>query len=582
MARKKVVETKRDPMVEFVSGQFEVYKEFHQARFDEAKDIVDYWSNKPPKRDEDWMNAVAVPMTVEAEQTITPRLFSALFPNDAPVEVQVEGNADRMQGSVIKHTIQHYFRVGDFQGESHPAISQCTLLGTAYVETGSWFVRLSNSPDGTTYLAESRPNARFVDFFDMFPHPGKRCVEDGLPIIRKQDIDAEALKKYADAMKIDNMQEALESDHPEDCGTKDKSPLGKKYEVLQYWGPWDKTFDTTDEDGNKATERKAVQHWIIVVNRKVLLRGDTNPYNHQLPPYCRIKLFPDIKPSWFGVGVGKIGAPTQERLNKMVNQRLDNVDLVLQKQCMYNAQDPNINKKKLRVAKPGQAHGVADTTTSIKWMDTPDVTQSSYKEEEIAKADYRQATGAAAPIVPTEGTQHRTAMGINMLQNAAGMRFLPVLKSMENDLVAMSAYFYLINLQQFMSQAEWIQMTSDGGEQFPWMVTPQQIQAKAEFIPTGVTEAQNREVEVGQLLRFKELTVNDPTVNRQEINRRIAELFGFKDIQKLLTNIQQPQGGGPLSANEQLAIQQRIQEGASPDQIKQEMLGNTPQPEPMV
>lgn len=576
MKKKNNTENKLDPMVKFVVEQFEYYEREHRDLFEKKKKLIDYWNNKPPARDEDWQNAVVVPITVEAEQTITPRLFNALFPNTAPIEVQVEGHADRGHANIIKSTIQHFFRVANVQGHAYSAIAQTVLLGTGYIEMGMWLARLGNRPDGTVYLAESRPKAEFIDFFEMYPHPSKKELDDGLPIIRRQEIDAETLKRYADITPIKNLKEALESDFPKEAGVKPSGTINRRYEILHYWGTWDKEYEQ-NIDNKTVKVKKAVPHWIIVVNRKVLIRGDVNPYNHQLPPYCRLKMFPDQKPSWYGIGIGDIGAPTQERLNKMVNQRLDNVDLVLQKQCAYNANDPYINKKKLSVAKPGQKHAVADVNNSIKWIDTPDVTSSSFKEEEIAKADFRQSTGASAPIVPT-GEQHRTAMGISMLQSAAGVRFLPVLRVMEQDLITRGAMFFLTNLQQFMSQPEWIQLTSDDGKKVPWLVTPENIMRKADFIPTGVSEAQNREMEVSQLLRFKEITQDDPTVNRQEINRRIASLMGFKDIDKLLTDITRPEGGGALSAQKQLLIQQRLQEGATPAQIKQEILGPPPQP----
>jgi hypothetical protein len=115
----------------------------------------------------------------------------------------------------------------------------------------------------------------------------------------------------------------------------------------------------------------------------------------------------------------------------------------------------------------------------------------------------------------------------------------------------------------------------NGSEQV-LVVSPQDIQAQAQFIPMGVSETLQREVQIGQLMRFKELTVNDPTINRQEINKRIAELMGFKDIQKLLTPMQPQMRPGGLSPDMQQRIAQRRAEGASPDQIKLELLGQPP------
>ncbi len=73
--------------------------------------------------------------------------------------------------------------------------------------------------------------------------------------------------------------------------------------------------------------------------------------------------------------------------------------------------------------------------------------------------------------------------------------------------------------------------------------------------------------------------MQDPTVNRAEINKRIAEFMGFKDIAKLLAPPQQPRQQGGMGQEEQMQIQQRLAEGASPEQIKAELLGNPPMPE---
>jgi hypothetical protein len=103
------------------------------------------------------------------------------------------------------------------------------------------------------------------------------------------------------------------------------------------------------------------------------------------------------------------------------------------------------------------------------------------------------------------------------------------------------------------------------------------IQTRAKFIPTGVSETLNKELQVGQLLRFKELTKDDPTVNRREINKRIAELMGFKDIPMILSPPQPVKQGGPLSPEEQMRIQQRVAEGATDDQIESEMFQDSNQ-----
>ena len=210
-------------------------------------------------------------------------------------------------------------------------------------------------------------------------------------------------------------------------------------------------------------------------------------------------------------------------------------------------------------------------------METPDVTASSYKEEELAKADYREATGASAPLMPTEKNQTETAAGINLLQGAAGIRFRPVLKKMETDLITATSMMFLSHLQQFMTLPEWVKITTNDGKESPILVKPEALQAKVQIVPTGISETLNKETQIGQLLRFKEVSANDRTINQAELNRRIAELMGFKDISKIIIQQKPVQAGpGQLSPEDQQYIQQRMQEGASREQIMMELNGNPP------
>ena len=578
-----------DKFAAWISAEFDRYKRFHAATFEKAEKHYNYWVGKPPKREWDWQNQVPIPVMVEGEQTITPRLFTALFPNEAPVDVKVEGDEDPQQGTKIKYLLQHYFRVADVQSTFASVLAQNTLFGTGYIEGGSWYVRRGwqIGDDGVPYetVIESRPDAKLVDFFEIFPHPAKLRMDDGLPLIRRRLCDAGFLRGLMDNPFFEtvNIQKALDSEFPDAQNIKDPDQKPHEiFEMLEYWGPKDK--DVIDpKDGAKIGTQKARPWWGVVINRKVLIRSIPNPYNHQLPPFCKIRLFPDVKPSWFGVGIGQIGAPTNERLNKMVNQRLDNVDLVLNRQGVYNGNDPLIDRKRLQISRPGKFYKVSDTITSIKFLDIPDVTASSYKEEELAKQYFHQATGAAEALTPAPSDQqHRTAMGIQLMQGAAGARFKPVLTCIEMEGIQQLAFFFFSNLKQFMTNDEWVLVTGENGTTEPIQVTPQDIQAKVFFIPMGVSETVNKEMQLSQFLRYKELTMDDPTVNRQEINRRIAELFGFKDVQKLLTPIQMDPGdaGGLLNPANKLKIQQRLAEGAHPNQIKAEIMGGAPHPGP--
>lgn len=587
-ATKKTSKTaEKDKMVDYVVTEFERYERAHSDRFEKARAVYKDWLGEPTVRDETWQNQVHVPVTFEAEQTVSPRIFAALFPSEAPIELKAEGETPEESAIGIKSLLQHHFRLSDVDIKGNSSISQTSLLGTGYLYAPwkyckKWQV---DPQTGERYMAvvDNRPDCEVVDFFELYPHPAKIYVDDELPLIRRRFCDAEYLKKMANMpqFKFQNLADALNSPPSKGVASSILDEKGQKmelkdreeYELLEYWGGWDESY--VKDDGKVAT-RAAVPYWIMVINRTVKVRAVPNPYNHQKPPFIKTNLYGDLKKSWFGIGMGQVGKPTQDRLNKIVNQRLDNVDLVLNKQGVYNGNDPLINTRKLRVSKPGQFHKVSDINTSIDFLDTPDVTASSYKEEEIAKQDYRESTGASAPLMPADKGQHRTASGMNLLQSAAGARFKPILRKMEVDLIRGLGMIYLSNLQQFMAVPELVQMVGEDKKLI--RITPEAIQAKTHFLPSGLSEMMNKEQQIGQYMRFKEISMNDPTINRAVINKRIAKLMGLEDLDELIIDQSGNREQGGLPPDVQERIKQRLAEGADPETIKMELLGQPPDP----
>jgi len=127
--------TNVDAMTTFVVNEFERYEKFHMERYENAAKVIKQWNNVPPPKTLDWMNQVHCPITFASEQTVTPRIFAALFPNEAPLDIKVYGKATEQQGILIRDTLKHYYRIADVQGECLPSLTQNTLIGTGYVES---------------------------------------------------------------------------------------------------------------------------------------------------------------------------------------------------------------------------------------------------------------------------------------------------------------------------------------------------------------------------------------------------------------------------------------------------------------
>lgn len=564
--------------VDYIVREFNNYESAHKERFDTCRKILDHWYVKEPTRDYDWQNRVCVPVIVEGEQTVTPRLFSAVFPTSAPVDGEPGINLGETEANVLVQYIRDKFRKAKVRASSIPAFSQCGLFGTGYLEVP--YENIYKWTGKTASIEGGMTKCYAVNFFDVFPHPDKISVDDTFPMIRRRVVDATQIKRLVKNSDIssDLLKKALNSTFPEG---NDPSSSIKRYEVLEWWGPWSNAFLKDEEEIDMAPP-----WWSVIINREVLLIDVPNPYKHGRPPYVKFKMYVAPEPSWFGVGVGTIGLPSQERVNKIVNQRLDNVDLILGGGGLYNAHDMVLAKHiaSLQSSGPRKWTPATDINNAIRPHDIVDVTASSYNEEKIAKDDFRESTGATTHLMPTDNPQHRTASGISMLQGAAGERLKPVALMIEDDFIAEIASMMLINSSQFQKQPEKlrVEILNEFGEVVGKEVvdvTPDLLQSNILFIPTGTSLTIEKTSDIENLLNFKKLTQDDPTVNRIEINRRIAALLNIKKIEKLLVpqDVGRP---GTLQPEDMAKIRQRIAEGATPEQIKQEMLGNPPQMDP--
>ncbi|MBU0755511.1 MAG: hypothetical protein KJ645_10265, partial [Planctomycetes bacterium] len=105
---------------------------------------------------------------------------------------------------------------------------------------------------------------------DLLAH--KDCLViffwDEMPLIRRRWADAEYIKNLAEDKRyninVGVLGKALDSETVEvnqrlvDAGAASLLTKRDNYEILEYWGPWDMSY----EKDNKVVTQKAVPHWI--------------------------------------------------------------------------------------------------------------------------------------------------------------------------------------------------------------------------------------------------------------------------------------------------------------------------------
>jgi hypothetical protein len=114
-----------------------------------------------------------------------------------------------------------------------------------------------------------------------------------------------------------------------------------------------------------------------------------------------------------------LSASTQQAANEINNQRMDNVDLVLNRRYIIN-RNANIDYVGLQRNVPGGVTEVDNTATDIRIEAPPDVTQSSYQEQDRINMDFDEMTGHfSSSSVGSNRQLNETVGGMNLLSSSA-------------------------------------------------------------------------------------------------------------------------------------------------------------------
>jgi hypothetical protein len=117
----------------------------------------------------------------------------------------------------------------------------------------------------------------------------------------------------------------------------------------------------------------------------------------------------------YPAGLPEMGEGLQTEANDIANQRLDNIKLVLNRRYLARRQ-ANVDWRSLTQSVPGGVTLVDDPMNDVKIDAPPDVTGSSYQEQDRISLDYDELTGSFSPgSVQTNRALNETVGGMSLL-----------------------------------------------------------------------------------------------------------------------------------------------------------------------
>ncbi len=274
-------------------------------------------------------------------------------------------------------------------------------------------------------------SARVIDVFDSFLQPGVDQPEDGDWFMFREFLSAKDIKNrvkdglfYEDVLAyIKDNRSGNASNRANDTGRTERDSLisnSKDQSSFQQhsYGRYEVMW---------TLENSRV---IAMIDGKVLAACGDNPEPSQKKSFINLNLMPQVNEP---IGISTIEAlgGLPDKLNALSNQRLDNMSLTMNKVILANRYSQTDFENLVMTA--GNVILTDDVEKSVKFLDVPDLSESSTREIGTTKEEMQFTIGISDFIVgvKTGAKLNDTATGVSSIIREGNARFALKLATFE-------------------------------------------------------------------------------------------------------------------------------------------------------
>jgi len=320
-------------------------------------------------------------------------------------------------------------------------------------------------------------------------------------------------------------------------GVESRDEQSDMVQVDEYWGMVPRALlkERRRKDSYSDKDLKDYVLAQVIVAEGIVIFAQDSPY--EKIPYDVFRCYPRTG-FYYGIGVPEHIAPLQRVLNGLVNQRMDNVSLILNRMFWYRQGMVN---PKLLVSRPGGAIPVSgDGRQSLGVIETQDVTQSSYQEQNNIISYISKSTGAEDIFFGRGagyGQKEKTAFEVGQsIELGAGMMQEIVALMVNDGFVPMMEKWRDLILR-FQTEDMTVVV---GGK--PTVVTPDDIKSNYELVPTVGDKMFTKAAEFQKSMMVLQLTAEMyPLIQQQggevdfvTLYERMYTNMGYRDAKAII------------------------------------------------
>lgn len=375
----------------------------------------------------------------------------------------------------------------------------------------------------------------YVDYYDFWPDPRGTNLDNCRFVFSREWVTEAELKAKLEVLKRAGSGKVYQPESWDALMSAGSHLQGGATERLAEVGLIGETSQGYWSEPRKGYQIEILHYWqdgrhAIIANRFECLFDGDNPYWHGKKPFVCSSF--DPRPGeFYGFSAVELVEHLQHELNTTRNQRIDNVSFVLNRMWKVRI-GADIDENEL-VSRP---HGIiyVNSSDDITDLATPDVTASSYREEEITKQDMDNVLGAPAIVRGVEPEHRTTATEIVTKGGAADMKF-QVRVMLYEELMSRLAELMDMNNQQFATNPRIFRIEEE------WKaVSPEEMRGHHMYRPksSSLDVTANKEVRRQQILELQKILQGHPNIDQMEMLKLVLEAYGIRGTEKLL--IEQP------------------------------------------
>lgn len=496
---------------------------------------------------------IFVPYIFSIIESVVPKMLGSVFNSRPIISVQPRKGAAVDMSKLLESLLE--FQLDEEQLEFFSKILEFFKETAIY---GTSFMKIIPRFNDDELVSFNYIDLEPIDLFNIFPDYRAKSVRRMKYIIQLSYMDFDELEKlesqgfYKNVKDVEQyVESAMNVDEAKrarltDVGILDEygfDSTRKTIEVLEYWNK-DKIY--------------------TIGARKIILKEEDNPFGGLLP-FIMARYIP-VQHELYGIGIPEAAESLQEELNTVRNQRMDNVNLIINRMFIANKY-ADIDFDSL-TSFPGNVI-LTNDVNAIKPLETRDVTKSAYMEEDIIKRDIDSVTGEYPPGRGEPSEKRETATGIIRLQQASNARFDTVVKMLEFTVIRHVAKMFLWLDYHFLPPEMFIKIV--GEEEFQkyngMMFYGQDIDdilKQYNFQPMGSATTAVKEVRIQQIMQAYKLFNQDPMINQLALRRMVFGVLDIKNENELIIENPPPPTPPPGTGAPQLGGPKMAQGGPNP------------------